>query len=195
VSNALDQLVRYLAGTPAGRVISPREVESLLAACWDEFHRDGDDGGMFGYKLLGRTEEMTWNSPELHFQIERHGGTVAGSVYAEIQYWTVDLTKLSACLAPVADRRLVGKQQLRVDVEPIAEEITARILAGDPDERLKWDGNRKVRILIGRVFPGKSAAQQTLTGRRKRLMNAIDARLRHSKWQKIELHTFQKEEG
>lgn len=59
-----------------GPISDTTELERLLAAYWDELN--GDDGGMEGYKLLGRMEAVVWK-PILSFRIERHGGTVIGS--------------------------------------------------------------------------------------------------------------------
>jgi hypothetical protein len=59
--------------------------------------------------------------------------------------------------------------QGRLDVKPIAEEIVAAILAGRADDRLKWDGEDHVRLLIGEVLRAGSAGKETLAGRRKRL--------------------------
>lgn len=48
------------------------------------------------YKLIGRMESVTWTPPILTFRIERHSGTVNGSVYAEMQCWDVDCEQMSA---------------------------------------------------------------------------------------------------
>ncbi len=66
-------------------------------------------------------------------------------------------------------RRQVRPMQGRLDVKPITEEIAAAVLADRPDDRLKWDGEDRVRLLIGEVLPVGSAVKETLSGRRKRL--------------------------
>jgi hypothetical protein len=82
----VDRLRIYLATLPPGPISDPAALERLLAACWDEF--TGDYGGMEGYKLLGRMEDVTWGPPVLSFSVERHGGTVMGSSRAELQGWS-----------------------------------------------------------------------------------------------------------
>ena len=60
-----------------------REVEMLLADCWDRLS-GGRREGMRGYKLVGRTEDMSWWPPTLTFGLERHGALVNGSTRAEV---------------------------------------------------------------------------------------------------------------
>jgi hypothetical protein len=84
---ALDRLRAHLATIVPGKITDTTDLEPLLAACWGEF--SGDYGGMEGYKLLGRIEDVTWGPPTLTFTIERHGGTVMGSSRAELQHWEV----------------------------------------------------------------------------------------------------------
>jgi len=47
--------------------------------------------------------------------------------------------------------------QPRLDVKPIAVKFFNAIFAGQPDDRLKWEGSSKVRVLIGKVIPRRSA--------------------------------------
>jgi hypothetical protein len=76
-----------------------------------------------------------------------------------LQEWTIDLEQRTKTVQTVG-RQQVRQTQGRLDVNPIAEEIVAAILAGRPDERLKRDGEDHVRLPVGEGFPAGSAALQ-----------------------------------
>jgi hypothetical protein len=86
----MDGLKRILSAMEPGAIAETAEVERLLAGCWDDLG-GVDEGGMQGYKLLNRMEDVVWRPPVLSFVIERHGGTVMGSTRAELQHWSVDV--------------------------------------------------------------------------------------------------------
>jgi len=190
MSESLKEIRSYLAALPQGRIEDTGKIESLLAACWDELS-GSEEGGMLGYKLCSRTENMEWNPPLLTFEIERHGATVHGSVSAELQSWVVDVNLASAQLSPNSSKRIVGKRQPSINVNPIAEDIVKLVVTGTDDARLRWYDTAKVKVLISKILPKGSAVKQTLVGRRKRLGNAIAARLEQEGWQKVGLHTFE----
>jgi hypothetical protein len=191
MSESLEKIRSHLAVLPQGRIGDVAKMELLLAACWNELSGN-EQGGMLAYKLIRRTENMEWNPPFLTFEIERHGATVHESVFAELQPWTVDIFSGRAEVSPHGPKRLVGKRQLAVDVKPLAEEIVALILAGKRDERLDWSSDARVKVLIGKILPEGSAVRKTLARRRKRLGNAIAARLEQENWQKVGVNTFVK---
>jgi hypothetical protein len=56
-----------------------------------------------------------------------------------------------------------------VKVKPIARDLADSVIAERADQRLKWQGDETVRILIAKIFPYDSGYMQTVTGRRKRL--------------------------
>ena len=70
----MEKLTYYLRSVDPGPVEMPTHLERLSAKVWDDLA--GDQGGVTGHKLLGRTEHVEWNTPLLTFQIERHGRTV-----------------------------------------------------------------------------------------------------------------------
>src|SRR5215831_15260664 len=142
----------YLRTAQPGNVAQPHstKIEQYLAKAWDKLA--GDDGGMQGDKLLGRTEAMEWHPPILSFKIERPGGFVPGSSRAEIQFWNVDTANWTATLAKTS-RRQVFTMDSRLNVKPIADEIRVAISEGRDDPRIKWLGANRVRILIGEVIP------------------------------------------
>lgn len=158
----------------------------------------GYDGGMEVHKLINRMEDENWNPPILRFMIERHGATVMGSVYAEMQCWSVDVEKGLAKLE-TTKRRLVGSKRKPLKVEPIANEISDLVSTGKDDRRLKWYGKERVRVLIAEVLPEDfSLAKQTLAGRRRRLRDKIEKALSAHGWSKVSHtapHTYEKRDG
>ena len=154
----------------------------------------GDDGGMTSTKLVGRMENVLWQPPKIIFHIERHGATVRGSSRAELQEWTIDLEQRTKTLRTVG-RRQVRPMQECFAVQSVAEEIGAAILAGRPDDRLKWDGTGHVRLLIGKVLPEGSAVKDTLAVRRKRLREALVALIAPAGWKMVMANVFEKAKG
>lgn len=191
MGNALEEFREHLSRVPPEQNMPASKVVGLLAQCWGELA--GDLGGMEPHKLAGRMENICWQPPLLTFEIERHGATVLGSVYAEVQRWTVNVDRASVELAPYTQKRQVGFKQKPLKVAPIAEEVAGLILAGKEDERLNWYNPSKVRILMGYVLPEGSAVKETLMKRRRRLSQAIEKKLADHGWKKISSqHTYEK---
>lgn len=130
----MNTLQELLAAVPTGSVPDDIGLDHSLATCWDGFRGSGE-GGMKDDKLLGRMENVQWQSPILKFTIERHGGTVNGSTRAELQHWEINLDNRTACIVKEGHRQL-QTMALRVSVKDIAEEIVALILSGKDDERI-----------------------------------------------------------
>jgi hypothetical protein len=65
------RLGAYLRATRPGQIADTTDLELLPAACRDEL--SGNLGGMQGYRLPGRKEDVTWEPPVLAFAVERHG--------------------------------------------------------------------------------------------------------------------------
>jgi hypothetical protein len=169
-----DNLQKHLATIPPCSITDTDTLARLLADSWHEF--SGDDGGMKGHKLLGRMEDVVWNTPLLTFTIERHGGTVMGSTRASLQEWTVDMDKGTVACVEARQRQLRPNQP-RLDVTSIAKEIVAQIANHQKDHRLKWYADGRVRVLVGKVLPEGSAVKITLAARRKRFRAAVTERL------------------
>src|ERR1700758_537579 len=132
-------------------------LEPLLVSAWDELEGSAD-GGMESYKLKGRMETIAWHPPILSFQIERHGGTVNGSVYAEMQQWEVDCEKGVANYDKFnSRRRQVAAKNRPLKVAPIAKEIADVIRRGVADDRVKWLSSSEAKVLIAEVIPGGGA--------------------------------------
>src|SRR5262249_46530268 len=154
---------------------------------WGEL--GGDDDGMAGSKLLGHMARVEWQPPILTFTIERHGRTVLGSTRAEIQQGTVDLDCRTATFEQTG-RRQLSPTANRVDVKPIDVEIADLITGGVSDERLRWLGDGRIRVLMGKVFPQGSGFKQTVQGRRRRLRESLIETLSPKGWQHLGRNIF-----
>ncbi len=186
----MKDLIDYLVSLHPGPILDTTRLEDLLASCWHEFD-GGDLEGMSGDKLRGRMEEVVWKPPVLSFLIERHGGTVLGSTRADIHSWEVNVQECSASLQTGRYRQLRPRQE-RVDVKPMAEAIIDSIVNQREDNRLKWNKDNSVRVLISSVLPTGSAVSQTLRGRRRRLQKMLDEGLGTVGWHKVRTNVYQK---
>lgn len=70
-----------------------------------------------------------------------------------------------------------------MNLDPIAEEITAAILSGRSDERIIRYSDSKVRIKISDIIPD-GGAKQTTEGRRKRLRSKLEQLLGPHGWKR-----------
>ena len=179
---ALGELQKYLATQPQGAVTESDELVGLLSACWDRFAGSGE-AAMADYKR-DRMENVHWNQPTLTFELERHGGAVMGSTRAERQHWTLDMDALTAQHGSVG-RRQIRPMQPRLDVRPLAEQVSQLIIQGSKDPRLRWNDDGSVRVLIGEILPIDSAVKQTLQDRRKRFWARLHELLDQSGWSKV----------
>jgi hypothetical protein len=130
--------------------------------------------------------------PVLSFTIERHGAMSMGSTRAELQRWRVDLRRRTASCERSRSYRQVVPRAEAVRVEPIAREVADGILAGRTDERLKWQEEETVRVLVTRIFPRDSGYMQTITGRRNRLRAALETLLADAGWREIRRDVYSK---
>ncbi len=158
-------------------------VEAALAACWHQLH-GGNEGGMEPGKLRGRTEDMVWEPPFLRFRVERHGGTALGSSRADLQDWTIDTNEATATVS-VGRYRQLHRQEPRLDVRPLAEQLVQLVVDGSDDPRFKRYPHGEIRLLIGEVLPAGSAVLQTLTGRRRRLRAEMSVRLAAAGYEEV----------
>lgn len=176
---------------PPGYVADPTGLDALLAGCWDTFN-GSDGGGMEGYKLLGRMEDVAWTPPVLSFVLERHGGTVCGSSRAELQHWAVDLDARTATITRSGHRQLKPMAP-RLSIKAIADEVAQAILDGKEDDRLHWIDVNTVRVQTSSIFPSGSGYKRTVEGRRKTLCGYIENRLAGNGWQRQGRNQFIRE--
>jgi hypothetical protein len=188
--SAFDLLKRQLFELSPGEVTEVGRVAMRLASCWHEFTGSGSERMHAG--KLGRMEAVRWDPPVLSFTIERHGAMSVGSTRAELQQWRIDLGRKTAR----CERRRSYRQALPraegVRIEPIARELTDSITAGRADQRLKWQGDGTVRILMAKIFSYDSGYMQTVTGHRKRLRAALETLLTENGWREIRRDVYSK---
>lgn len=185
---SLAELKLYLKDVPSGKLADAVHVERLLATAWDDVEVQTSDANLDGYKLVGRTEGLSWQPPFLTFDIERHGATVNGSTYAHVYSWQVDVEHGTARMAECPRRRTVGDRAKTVKVQPIAEEIAGLILRHEPDARLIWKAAQLVRLNIGGIIPATN--QQTTSARRRRFKTALESELAPHGWKRTGVNTF-----
>lgn len=173
-------LQELLAAVPPGPIPEDTKLDKALATCWDDF-RGSYEGGMKDDKLLGRMENVHWQSPILTFTIERHGGTTKGSTRAELQHWELNLDDQTACIVKEGHRQLQTMAP-RISAKAIAEEIAALILNGKDDERILRFDDGSVKVRASKVFAGGSGFKRTVEGRRKRLVECVRDRLAERGW-------------
>lgn len=173
-------LSEYFRAQELGCLQHTAELERHLAGSWYSFE-GSESEGMTPEKLFGRMEQVEWSPPVLTFVIERHGRTCLGSTRADLHRWTINfITKTANC-------EKVGHRQLRpmarrLSIQPLAEEIAAKIVQGQGDERLVWQGSGKVRVVLPAILPTGSGFKQTVEGRRKRLTEALIESLGDKGW-------------
>ena len=176
-------LTDYLRAIEPSRLQDAAELEKHLAGCWHSF--EGHDAeGMKSEKLLGRMENVEWSPPVLRFVIERHGRPCLGSTRADLHRWTINFIEKTARCEKVGHRQLRPTAG-RVPIQPLAEEIAAKIVQGQGDERLVWLGDGSVRVVLSAIFPSASGFKQTVQGRRKRLKEALMELLDDKGWSHV----------
>lgn len=182
---AMEKLKEYLATLSRGEISDADKVERveiLLAEVWDQF--EGLWGGMAGYKIRGRLEDIKWDPPLLSFTIERHGAAKYGSSRAELQNWVVDVEEGTSSYANTRYRQLC-KRSPPLKTKPLAEQIGRIIVKRKDSKKLKWsDDKTSVRLIIGGIIPDDTA-KQTVAGRRKRFRRDLTEFLQEYGWQEI----------
>ena len=190
-NSELEALREYLTQIPPGAVSSIEEIPGRLARCWDALTIT-DTHGMRSDKLY-RIEQVWWSSPRLSFKIKHPGGTVKGSVDAEVQTWIIDLDQRTASYEG-SRKRLVRERQAGLKVKPLVAEIVHLIEDRTNDEQLRWPSDSRVRVLIEKIIPD-SAAQQTIAGRRRRFCKQLEPALKQRGWELVSgtsSHTYQR---
>jgi hypothetical protein len=184
----LRSLLKQLPTGPINKVVV-LEVERLLAVCWGELQKATIDQGFEPYKALGRTEKTTWTPPLLEFDIERHGDTVMGSVYADVHHWIVD-TKTGIASLEVGGRRQVREKANPLNTEELAAQIASLILSNTSDLRLVWKAEGKVQLVIAQIIPQTN--RMTTNSRRKRFRQSLSDILEGHGWRMTAMNTFEK---
>ena len=63
--------------------------------------------------------------------------------------------------------RQIEPMQPRLNVKPLAEQVSELMFNHVTDECLNWNSDGSVKVLVGKISPDESAAKQTVAGRRK----------------------------
>jgi hypothetical protein len=179
----LENLRIYLDKLSSGEVANVGDVERLLFKCWGQLELASADAGLEGYELLNRTEGLSWNPPFLTFDIERHGETVGGSIYAHVYSWTVDLDRGVATMGSDPEPRRVRKPDKPLTaaaLSSLTNELIDAILEHRTDPRLSWDGDSKVKVLVSKVIPATN--KQTSGARRKRFWGLLEEGIKSQGW-------------
>ena len=103
-----------------------------------------------------------------------------GSSRADLQNWEIDITEGTARVFTGRYRQFYPRQP-PLDVEPLVERVLTAI-TGQDDQCLKRLPNGSVRVHVGVLIPATSAAKQTVQGRRKRFLRALEERLATVDW-------------
>jgi hypothetical protein len=170
----------YLSTVPAGEVDQAYRpsIINLLTECWEGL-QGSEAENTFAFKLA-RAEQLTWNAPCLEFVLERHGGTVNGSINAELHTWVVDLDSGQARCATNRRRRLIQADK-RMDINGVAQRIAEAIVNGTLCQELEWRvPERYVQLNISAIVP--STNQQTTFARRKRFREALKKLMLEHGW-------------
>jgi hypothetical protein len=184
----MEKLTKYLNSLEPGAMTNHEVLERLVFECWHKFE-GGNQEKMEGYKILHRMENARWNPPILSFVMERHPQTVAGSIWANLQEWKLNIETMKADCEMIG-RRQVSAMEPRLNVRPLAEETAQLIFNHVEDERLKWNKDGTVRVQIGKIIPAGSIKGQTLAGRRKRFRKAVEELLAYKGWQEVRLNVY-----
>lgn len=192
MSTATKALHDELLGLPSGPIHNPDRIETLLSDAWGKFY-GSDEGGMRAYKISGRVADLTWEPPLLSFYIERHGGTVQGSSRAEIQYWVLNMTSLSATYS-VAPYKQLKPRNPPLDIKPMVATLVEVISNQSEHQWIRWTGQDRFRVLIGNIIADDTPLR-TLQGRRRRLNEALVQALEPLGWESLRANSFARRVG
>jgi hypothetical protein len=189
-SPVIEALRTALSTCPAGSVEGDAHVavEHALADAWDGLV-GSNVHGMTARKLLGRTERLVWRTPILSFVIERHGALVGGgSTRGELQEWEVNTRTANAVCSRVGRRQLTP-MAARLNVSTLVDGVAAALV----DRRIAhpavvWLSDDRVRVVPTHIDELQSGFKQTIAGRRKRFISALDARLVEQGWTREPSH-------
>jgi hypothetical protein len=175
----MKSLIAFLKSMPPGAITDSTNLQKILGKCWLEF-AGCDSEGMHADRLA-LMQEVQWSPPLLKFTLRLFGGSVKGSLRAEVQRWIVDVEKKTAGADCSAYPQPVEKSP-PFYVNPVADELAQSIIQGDQNRWLMWSANGNVQILHGRILHGGN--QKTLEGRLRRLNKALELRLTPKGWKR-----------
>ena len=187
----LSRLKDFVKDMPHGPIKDERKLCQVLDDCWDLL--EGSRDTKMNFTKLHRIENPVFEPPSnIIFEIERHGQMVAGSVYADLHRWTVDVEKGTAECDEFHKKRVVGVKDAPLKVQPLAEKVFAQIIAGDKSSKyLKWVSDSRVRVLIANLIPETN--QWTTSSRRNRFRSILEPMLAQHGWRSAQApNTYEK---
>jgi hypothetical protein len=147
------------------------ELLNQLVSVWDSCAVFGDDQSTFLYKLANReVEDLQLVDGQIHFTLERHGGVVRGSSFAELHHWVVDLKTKTKWIEGKSSRRLVPTSS-KIDIAELVSRISLAVEQRDPDVVVELSGGA-LQVKIAQLIPD-SGPRQTVANRRKRARNTL----------------------
>ncbi len=188
---ALQNLVQHLTTLPAGPISDEGTVLILLYHAWDDL-LISNHGGFNKDKHIDRAVNLTWDPPQLTFDIERHGGFVQGSSRADIQSWSVDIQANSATNTSSRSKQMRPASP-RMDMAPIVARVLASISEHSDDPWITWlDAEKsRCRLNIAQIVPDQGPSQ-TVRERRKRLNGDLEKALSSAGWALVKPNYFGK---
>lgn len=191
----VEEFRAYLSSRPSGPV-PVADLDAVASALWPVWNELADPDelrrtAMWDRKLW-RIERATWEPPVLSFDVERHGGLMAGGTRAEVQTWEVDVARGRAWLATERSRQ-IRPMAARVKVGPLVDEVVALVSSSADDERLAWSADRlKVRVNLRAIAPLVVGYASTTAGRQERFSALLQERMAEISWERDRGFTYRR---
>lgn len=153
-------------------MISREDLLCEIHRRWEDLTIIGNAHGTSHDKLTDQRVENLRSDEDgsIYFDLERHGRTVRGSVYADVHHWVVDLDAGTAWIVGTTPR-LIGKRSESLDTSAVVQAILDALKneAAPIVGRMK-DG--RLRINIRAVVP--EGPRETTLGRHRRIRSALN---------------------
>lgn len=151
------------------------ELLNQLVSIWDSCAVIGDDQSTFLYKLANReVEDLQLVDGRIHFTLERHGGLVLGSSFADLHHWVVASETMTKWIEGKSRRRLAPMSS-KIDIAELVSRMLIAVEQRDPDVVVELS-DVALQVKIDQLIPDGGPAQ-TVADRRKRLRNALAVEL------------------
>jgi hypothetical protein len=186
---SMEKLISFLSSVPLGPIPATMcdEIFNLVVASWDNFSGSGETSmGAWKIQRDDGPEDVIWDPPCLSFVIERHGGTVLGSIRADRQRWTLNLESRTAGHLTIGFRQLRPNAP-KLDVKPLADNVCKAVREGPSsasrlvsNDIVVWRSEDEVRVYHGKIVGGEYP--QAISGRRKRLRADLKTKMKVIGW-------------
>lgn len=187
----MERLRRFLSSISEGSLNADQvsHLIPLLRNVWGEINNNDTTG--LDARRLDRIVNVRWHSPNLTFEIERHGQTMLGSTMADVHTWEVNTEEAGANLVGSRVRRVMAQDEPFKPVL-VVQELKDSIVKGRKDFRLEYKNAQKtlVKILVGKVVTASN--KQTLVGRRKRFRAEMQKQMAEIGWKEKSVHLYER---